>query len=161
MTRSLIPQEDWRDERRKQAALQTLRNLRTADEVRVEEHDFLPGGEGMVQVVDLDAWEGSLSRTPEGNRFVICCHPGQADRVRQVVERLRANEFPYRWHWTEAARPALGHRKGMHCRVIARATPGRDPETGEIERRWNTVMVEFEDGYRTITSGNALRKRRG
>lgn len=67
------------------------------------------------------------------------------------------SRYPLVWYWTESARPALGDRKGQRCRVLARAKPARD-ENGDICRRWNTAMVEFDDGHVTITSGNALRK---
>jgi hypothetical protein len=51
-------------------------------------------------------------------------------------------EYPYVWHW----RSRLGDRKGQRCRVVVRA------------RAFNSALVEFEDGYRVVTSRNALRK---
>lgn len=45
------------------------------------------------------------------------------------------------WFW----RKWLGQRKGMRCRVVARGA-------------MNSALVEFEDGYRVITSRYALRK---
>jgi hypothetical protein len=58
----------------------------------------------------------------------------------------RMVEFPYIWHWTERARPALGNRKGQRCRVLARG-------------KMNSALVEFEpDGHKVITSRNAFRK---
>jgi hypothetical protein len=47
--------------------------------------------------------------------------------------------FPFVYSWERMG------RKGQHCRVLGRG--GR-----------NSRLVEFEDGYRAITSGNALRK---
>lgn len=54
--------------------------------------------------------------------------------------------FPYIYRWDRCG------RKGQRCRVFARS------------RRWtngksmNSVGLEFEDGFRMVTSGNALRK---
>lgn len=54
--------------------------------------------------------------------------------------------FPYIYRWNRCG------RKGQLCRVFARS------------RRWpngkgmNSVGLEFEDGFRMVTSGNALRK---
>ncbi len=39
----------------------------------------------------------------------------------------------------------LPHRKGQRCRVLARGCK-------------NSCLVEFEDGYRVITSRNYIRK---
>ncbi len=44
------------------------------------------------------------------------------------------------WFW----RSRLPERKGQHCRVLARGT-------------MNSALVEFEDGYRVITSRWAVR----
>lgn len=49
--------------------------------------------------------------------------------------------FPYVWRW--AAR--LPARKGTRCRVLVRG-------------RMNSALVEFEDGYKVVTSRNAVRK---
>lgn len=49
-------------------------------------------------------------------------------------------EFPYRYAWDRQG------RKGQFCKVTARGT-------------MNSRLVEFEDGYKMVTSGNALRKR--
>jgi hypothetical protein len=46
------------------------------------------------------------------------------------------------WHW----RSKLGGRKGQPCRVVARGALG-------------SVLVEFEDGYRVVTSRYAVRRR--
>lgn len=54
--------------------------------------------------------------------------------------------FPYIYRWDRCG------RKGQRCLVFARS------------RRWpngksmNSVGLEFEDGFRMVTSGNALRK---
>ena len=65
--------------------------------------------------------------------------------------------FPYIWSWGTSGslhpdsrprpglRPELGKRKGQRCRVVARGAK-------------NSVMIEFGDGYWTITSGNGLRR---
>jgi hypothetical protein len=47
--------------------------------------------------------------------------------------------FPYIFRWN------LMGRKGQLCRVVMRGTR-------------NSRLVEFEDGHRAVTSGNALRK---
>ena len=58
------------------------------------------------------------------------------------------NHFPYTWAWN--SRPygpgwTPGNRRGQRCRVLARG-------------RMNSALVEFEDGYRVITSRNGLRR---
>lgn len=56
-------------------------------------------------------------------------------------------EYPYRWAWGTCGGkyPKVGKRKGMRCRVLARGA-------------MNSAMIEFEDGYWTITSRNGLRR---
>lgn len=49
--------------------------------------------------------------------------------------------FDHVWFW----RTRLPERKGQRCRVVARGS-------------MNSVMVEFEDGTKTITSRYAVRK---
>lgn len=51
-------------------------------------------------------------------------------------------EFDHVWYW----RVRLPHRKGQRCRVLVRA------------KRMNSVLVEFEDGGRVVTSRYAVRK---
>lgn len=70
--------------------------------------------------------------------------------------------FPYIWFWRQkprwtARRLADGtlalspprmfdrERKGERCRVVARGS-------------MNSALLEFSDGYRTVTSRNGLRK---
>ena len=48
--------------------------------------------------------------------------------------------WPYRYAWNRMG------RKGQHCRVLVRG-------------RMNSCLVEFEDGFRAVTSRNAIRKR--
>lgn len=48
--------------------------------------------------------------------------------------------YPYRYAWNRM------NRKGQFCRVIVRG-------------KMNSCLVEFEDGFRAVTSRNALRKR--
>ncbi len=43
------------------------------------------------------------------------------------------------YHWDRQG------RKGQECRLIARG-------------KMNSICVEFQDGYRMITSGNAIRR---
>lgn len=54
--------------------------------------------------------------------------------------------FPYVYRWDRCG------RKGQRCRVFARS--GRWPNGKSM----NSVGLEFEDGFRMVTSGNALRK---
>jgi len=49
------------------------------------------------------------------------------------------SEFPYLYAWNRIG------RKGQLCRVICRGT-------------MNSCLLEFEDGYKAVTSRNALRK---
>ncbi len=50
-------------------------------------------------------------------------------------------DFPYVYYWNRQ------DRKGQFCRVTARG-------------KMNGCCVEFEDGYKMITSRNAIRKRK-
>lgn len=50
-------------------------------------------------------------------------------------------DYPYIYFWNRM------ERKGQFCRVITRG-------------KMNSCEVEFEDGFRAITSRNALRKRK-
>jgi hypothetical protein len=46
------------------------------------------------------------------------------------------------WFW----RSRLPERKGQPCRILARG-------------RMNSILVEFEDGYKVITSRYAVRRK--
>lgn len=50
-------------------------------------------------------------------------------------------EFDHYWFW----RQKLGDRRGQRCRVVARG-------------RMNSILVEFGDGYRVVTSRHAVRR---
>ena len=52
--------------------------------------------------------------------------------------------YDYVWYW----RSRLPERKGQPCRVVLRA------------KSMNSILVEFEDGYRVCTSRYAVRKRK-
>jgi hypothetical protein len=52
------------------------------------------------------------------------------------------SDYPYVWAW--AVRPTPS-RKGQRCRVLVRGA-------------MNSALVEFEDGYRVVTSRNGLRR---
>lgn len=56
--------------------------------------------------------------------------------------------FPYLYRWNRCG------RKGQPCKVTARAKRWKDSKT-----QTNSVRVEFEDGFRMVTSGNALKRR--
>lgn len=49
--------------------------------------------------------------------------------------------YPYIWYW----KSRLPERKGQACRVLARG-------------KMNSVLVEFMDGYKVITSRFAVRR---
>jgi hypothetical protein len=50
--------------------------------------------------------------------------------------------FTHIWFW----RSRLPERKGQLCRVLVRS-------------KMNSILVEFEDGYRVVTSRYAVRKK--
>ena len=54
--------------------------------------------------------------------------------------RFKAMDYPYVYYWNRQG------RKGQFCRVTARG-------------KMNSCCVEFQDGYKMITSRNALRRR--
>jgi hypothetical protein len=63
----------------------------------------------------------------------------------QKADSPEANQaYPYLWFWISR----LSERKGQPYRVIACG-------------RMNSVMVEFTDGFRVITSRYAVRKSNG
>ena len=51
------------------------------------------------------------------------------------------SEWTHRWFW----RKRLPDRKGQPCRVLVRG-------------RMNSILVEFTDGFRVVTSRYAVRK---
>jgi hypothetical protein len=51
--------------------------------------------------------------------------------------------YDHIWRW----KTRLPERKGQHCRVVLRGG------------RMNSVLVEFRDGQRTVTSRWAVKKR--
>lgn len=66
---------------------------------------------------------------------------------------MTEQHYPYRWAWGQ--KPGWDHetpprvfdrdRKSERCRVIARGA-------------MNSALIEFEDGYRVVTSRNGLRR---
>ena len=63
-----------------------------------------------------------------------------------ALDTIRA-PFPYQFAWNR-----LG-RKGQLCRVFARSRRG-----GIYGKGMNSVGLEFEDGFKMVTSGNSIRK---
>lgn len=66
---------------------------------------------------------------------------------------------PYLYRWDRHG------RKGQSCRVTARSKPAPGsfalPGFGTPARpRFNSIRVEFADGFAMVTSGNAIRKAR-
>lgn len=51
--------------------------------------------------------------------------------------------FTHIWHW----RCCLPERKGRPCRVLVRG-------------KLNSILVEFADGYKVVTSRYAVRRRK-
>jgi hypothetical protein len=58
--------------------------------------------------------------------------------AREII--AREGHFPYLYRWDRQG------RKGQPCGVLCRGTK-------------NSILVEFEDGYTMVTSGNAIRRR--
>jgi hypothetical protein len=66
-----------------------------------------------------------------------------------VTGRVPLEAFRYVWYWRQTPLHAFDRdRKGEPCRVIARGS-------------MNSALIEFADGYRTVTSRNGLRRRDG
>lgn len=58
---------------------------------------------------------------------------------RETLPRKDDAALPYVWFWNRMG------RKGERCRVIARG-------------RMNSALLEFEDGFRAVTSRSGLRR---
>lgn len=56
------------------------------------------------------------------------------------------SDLPYIYHWDRQG------RKGQRCAVTARSRRGKGIHN------FNSIRVEFEDGFKMVTSGNAIRK---
>ena len=54
--------------------------------------------------------------------------------------------YPYVYFWDRHG------RKGQRCKVTARSRKGKGRHS------FNSIRVEVEDGFRMITSGNAIRR---
>ena len=50
--------------------------------------------------------------------------------------------YPCYWNWLVK----LGDRKNHPCKILARG-------------KMNSILIEFTDGYRVVTSRNAVRRR--
>jgi len=59
------------------------------------------------------------------------------EKTADTVNRMAPQLYTYRWD--------RQGRKGQTCRVTARG-------------KFNSIRVEFEDGYVMITSGNSIRR---
>jgi hypothetical protein len=57
------------------------------------------------------------------------------------MELESVDQYLYRWFW----KSRLPERKGQKCRVLARG-------------KMNSILVEFKDGYKVVTSRFAVRK---
>lgn len=56
--------------------------------------------------------------------------------------------FDHIWYWRASGLRTVD-RKGQRCRVLARAP------------KMNSALVEFEDGFKVVTSRYAVRKAKG
>jgi len=56
-------------------------------------------------------------------------------------------KMAYIWAWGPGKVERLPGRKGQRCRVLVRGSR-------------NSCLIEFEDGFRVVTSRNGLRKAR-
>lgn len=69
---------------------------------------------------------------------------------------MKDDFYPFIFRWDVAG------RKGQRCRVWARSKPSRGFLPGvtpsAVSKRWNSVGIEFPDGFKMVTSGNAIRK---
>ncbi len=61
--------------------------------------------------------------------------------VSKDCKPLEMNLYPCIWFW----RKKLKHRKGTRCKVLVRG-------------KMNSILVEFEDGFKVVTSRYAVRK---
>jgi hypothetical protein len=76
-----------------------------------------------------------------------------ADHELDTAAVIGAAVYPYVWfwkqqpHWDRGTSPRVfdRERKGERCRMLARG-------------RMNSGLIEFEDGYRVVTSRNGLRR---
>ena len=64
-----------------------------------------------------------------------------------AVVDTRGQDLTHVWAWgtCKGKYPETGKRKGRQCRVLARG-------------KKNSILVEFEDGYRAVVSRYAVRK---
>lgn len=68
------------------------------------------------------------------------------------------NALPYTYRWDRDG------RKGTPCRILARSRRMPIGHEGIVQfgqpspKNFNSILLEFADGHRTVTSGNAIRK---
>jgi hypothetical protein len=90
---------------------------------------------------DADTFTRFLSADSKGTHFAKL-HPA-ARALAQVRGAEGVNDWPYVWR----VRGRLPERFGQSCRVLVRS------------RCLNSVLVEFTDGVRVVTSRNYIRRR--
>jgi hypothetical protein len=95
----------------------------------------------------VDVWfiiAGLFARTvlkfSSADQGVLALAGGEPQEIAVVPDP----SFDYIWFW----RARLPERKGERCRILVRS------------RRLNSCLVEFPDGFRVVTSRNAVRRRR-
>jgi hypothetical protein len=112
--------------------------------VRTAEHLHVGEGEGPA----FPSWSGRCGlRLGRGTCRLQrsstdgCASPRRRARARWRRSHAVAVIYDHVWYW----RSRLPDRKGSPCRVVARS------------RRLGSVLVEFEDGFRVVTSRYAVR----
>ena len=83
----------------------------------------------------ISDWFSSLPGTINAAELSRVC-------MQKVEDQDSPKNYHYLWFW----RSRLPERKGQPCRVLARG-------------RMNSVLVEFPDGFRVVTSRYAVRKK--
>ncbi len=66
------------------------------------------------------------------------------DPFNDYFTKKHNEKYPYIWFW----KVKLPDRKNSPCRVLVRS--------GKL----NSALIEFEDGFKVVSSRNAIRKRK-
>ncbi len=92
----------------------------------------------MALAGNYTANESSALRYINGELISVPCRASMGTELIYPFQAIRG-QFPYRYAWNRMG------RKGQVLRVLCRG-------------KMNSCLVEFEDGFRAVTSRNALRK---
>lgn len=99
----------------------------------------------------------SLWYRPSGRRLMryqnVSVKIQGSGQAMQATERRERPIYPYVWAWGKYPqtewrdkKPWQDLRKGQRCRVLVRG------------HRMNSALIEFDDGYKMVSSRNGLRK---